>query len=133
MIKKIRKLENDINKANTVLGSILYFFVSIYGGFFGAGTGIFARYVLMLCFKMKMITSNATDLVVGFLSTIFSLYLLLHSNFINWRLGLIMFAGMLIGGWFGAHTANKKGDDWVSIVFVFVTLAMSAKLIFFGL
>lgn len=129
--KPIDDLQKEIPRSHTFVGSILYFFVSIYGGFFGAGTGILARYVLMLLFKMKAVNSNATDIVVGCLSSILGLAMLLNTGFINWKLGIILFLGMLIGGWMGAHIAVKKGDEWVKIAFVVITLVMGVKLIFF--
>lgn len=130
--KKISHLEEEIPKTHKIAGGISYFFVSIYGGFFGAGTGTLARYVLMLLLKMKAVESNATDIVVGCLSSILGLALLLNTGYINWTLGLVMFVGMLIGGWLGAHVAVKKGDEWVKIAFVGITLVMGVKLLFFS-
>lgn len=128
---KLADIQKDIPRSHSVIGSILSFFISIYGSLVGAGTGILSRFNLMLLFKMKAIESNATDILIGFISSIFGLWLLLTSGLINWLFGLLLLGGMLIGGWAGAHTAIKKGDEFVKIAFVVVTLVMGIKLTVF--
>ncbi len=123
--------DTKLSKTHTIWGSVIYFFISIYSGIFGAGAAIMARYNLMMVMKMKAIESNATDLVVGFTTSIYALYLLLNTGFIIWKFGIAIFLGMLIGGWFGAHTAIKKGDEWVRIIFIIMTLVMGLKLILY--
>ncbi len=129
--RRADSIAKEIPKSHSIFGGISYFFVSIYGGFFGAGTGTLARYVLMLLFKMKIVESNATDIVVGFLSSILGITMLLGTGFIHWKYGIIMFFGMIIGGSVGAHTAVKKGDEWVRILFAIFVLTMGLKLILF--
>lgn len=128
---KLGDVQKEIPKSHTFIGSIAYFFISIYGSVVGAGTGILARFDLMLLFRMKAIDSNATDIVVGFLSSLLGLTLLLKTGLIHWVFGFLLLIGMIFGGWMGAHTAIKKGDEWVKIMFIIFTLVMGLKLLFF--
>jgi uncharacterized membrane protein YfcA len=45
-----------------------------------------------------------------------------------WRLGLIMGACNVAGGWLGAHTAIRRGSRFVRIVFLVVVAGLVAKL-----
>ena len=45
-----------------------------------------------------------------------------------WRLGLLMGAANVVGGWIGAHTAIRKGSRFVRVVFLVVVAGLVVRL-----
>ncbi len=118
-------------KDRVALGYILYFLVMVYGGFFGAGAGIFAMYTLIFFLGMTYIQGKATISVPSFFLAGTAFLVFAAHGLVSWKLGLPMTVGMFIGGAIGAKVALEKGNAWVRIIFVIVTLASSIKLLFF--
>jgi len=44
----------------------------------------------------------------------------------------VLLAGSLLGGYFGAHLAIKKGNRWIKRAFEIITLLIGIKLILGG-
>lgn len=119
------------SKSRIALGGLVFFAVMIYGGFFGAAAGIFARYALIFFFGMTYIESSATSLFTASFLSITALMVFIAHGLVDWELGLPMMAGMYIGGAIGAKTALEKGNAWVRIIFVVIIAASAVKLLFF--
>lgn len=116
-------------KSRRLVGYMLFFFVLTFGGFFGGGGGTLMMYTLMIFFGFRIIESNATGIIPWLVMTLSSLAIFMMNGIVNYSVGLVMFVGMLIGGYLGAHTAIKKGDKWVKSLFVVVVLASAIKLL----
>jgi len=129
---KIQQFRTEVRKRHIVGGYFLYAVVSVYSGFFGAGTGIFSRFILMFLFKKGPIESNAVDLVPGFICNVLTVAILGLAGYFNPQAAGVLFVGMLIGGYFGAHAAIKSGDKLVRVFFVILAFVMSMKLLFFS-
>ena len=120
-----------VGRSYKIFGFIAYSGLAVYDGFFGAGAGIFATYILVFLLGLTYIESNATDKIAWLLNGIVSTVIFAFYGLINYFFGIILLAGMLIGGYFGAHTAIKKGNNFVRILFSIVVLVSALKLIFF--
>jgi hypothetical protein len=114
-----------------ILGCIVYFFVMIYGGFFGGGGGILIFYTLIFFLGFTLLEANATDIIPWLSMSIVSFIIFAIHGLIDYRLGITLMIGMILGGYAGAHTAIKKGNRWVKMVFIFIVIASAVKLIFF--
>lgn len=119
------------SRGRIALGGLVFFAVMIYGGFFGAAAGIFARYALVFFFGMTYIESSATSLFTSSFLSLTALAVFVAHGLVNWELGLPMTAGMYVGGAIGAKMALEKGNAWVRIIFVVVIAASAVKLLFF--
>lgn len=126
------RIEKEKTKKHTIIGHILYFLISIYSGFFGGGTGVFARLIYLFFYKVGIVEAGATDLVPGLFANIVSVIFMAVVGIVNYPAAIILFVGMLIGGYLGAHTSVKKGDEFVRILFVIFVIGVGIKLIFFG-
>jgi uncharacterized membrane protein YfcA len=51
------------------------------------------------------------------------------NGLINWQLAVVLFLGMLIGGYAGAHSAIKKGNSWLKIFMALVIAASAIKIL----
>ena len=117
--------------AKILLGILLYFGVTIYGGFLGQGTGPIAFYVLAYFFGLSMTEIIATRIFPWLVISLTSLFMLATKSMIDYKIGLVLFVGMAIGGYFGAHVAIKKGDLWIKRVFILFVVISGIKLFFF--
>jgi uncharacterized membrane protein YfcA len=120
-----------VSKYYKVFGLFGYFGIAIYDGFFGAGAGILATYLLIFLLGLTFIESNATDKIPWFLNTLISTIIFAVYGLINYVYGIVLLAGMIIGGYIGAHTAVKKGNKFVRVVFALMVLASAIKMLFF--
>ncbi|MBI3577522.1 TSUP family transporter [Candidatus Gottesmanbacteria bacterium] len=121
-----RKKTNIVQK---IIGFVNYFFIMIYNGFFGTGSGPFAIFNTMYFFGFTVIESNATGIIPWFALSILSLVVFAQSGIIDWQKGIIFLAGMAAGGWLGARVAVTKGDVWVKRLFVVVVILSGIKLL----
>lgn len=64
--------------------------------------------------------------------SLLALAIFIKNGIVHYVFGIILFAGMILGGYIGAHTAIKKGDSWVKVIFAIIIAASSAKLILFS-
>ncbi|MFH0830106.1 MAG: sulfite exporter TauE/SafE family protein [Candidatus Aenigmatarchaeota archaeon] len=130
---KGRGLERkNVPEKRRLAGYAGYFFVAIYDGFFGAAAGLIAVYTLVLSLGYTFIEANALDKFAFLFALIPSLGLFMLSGIVNYEVGLVLLAGMLVGGYLGAHVAIKKGNKFVKLMFSVVVIASALKLLFFS-
>jgi hypothetical protein len=113
------------------LGYLVYLLVMAYGGFLGAGAGLFAMYALVYFFGMTYIQAKATLSVTTIFLVAVALAIFLAHGLVNFKLGVPLTIGMFIGAAIGAKTALEQGNAWVRGVFIVVAVASAAKLLFF--
>jgi len=118
-------------KKKIIIGSIVYFLIQILATFSGGGTGILTAYILMFCFGLTIIEATATKTIPWFLLSISSLVIFAAKGLVNYKVGMVMLAGMAIGGDIGARIAIKKGNIWLKRLFVLFVFISVAKLLFF--
>ena len=129
--KKVGLERRTVSKNKKILGFIVYFLIMVFGGFFGGGGGILAIYTLTILFGLTFIEVNATDIISWLSMSVFSLMVFMMNGIVNYRYGVVLFFGMTMGGYAGAHTAIRKGNRWVRLVFILVVIASVIKLLFF--
>ncbi len=122
---------NKVSNTKIIIGSVIYFFVQIFASFFGGGTGILIAYTLMFFFGLTILEATATKIIPWFFLSLFSLFIFAQNGIINYKLGIILLAGMTVGGYLGAHIAIKKGDRWIKRLFYFLVIISIIKLLFF--
>lgn len=127
--KGIRHLK--VSTGKMAFGALVFFAVMIYGGFFGAAGGIFARYTLIFFLGMTYLEASATNLFTASFLSVTALTVFITHGLVDWQLGLPLMVGMYAGGTWGAKNALEKGNSWVRIIFVVVAAAAATKLLFF--
>lgn len=100
--------------------------ISFYDGFMGPGTGTF----LLFCFLsmgFDFVTAAGNSRVINTMSNLGALTMfLIHGN-VLFTYGLVLAAGMAVGGYFGSRTAIAKGNAFVRILFIAITTALLLK------
>ena len=120
-----------MSNTKMVIGLIIYFFIMIFGGFFGQGTGPLIFYVSTFFLGFTMIEVLATGIIPWVVLSLSSLIIFGLNGIIDYKTGIVLLTGMAIGGYIGAHVALKKGDLWVKRLFVLFVIISGAKLLFF--
>ena len=129
--KKIGVMRKEVTRNGVRFGYFLYFLTSILAGFFLAGTGILIICVMVAFMGFTFIEANATRQVLLIPTVIMSTLVFSQKGLVDFNIGLILMAGMVIGGLVGARLAIKKGDEWVKRITVIVVIITVVKLIFF--
>jgi len=93
-------------KPLTAMGLML-FPLAIYGGYFGPGFGFVLLAFLSFTRFNGLHTMNGLKNVMATAMLVTSIIALQGSSLIDWQAGLIMGAGSLIGGYFGARYIQK--------------------------
>ncbi|MBI4044182.1 MAG: sulfite exporter TauE/SafE family protein [Candidatus Diapherotrites archaeon] len=112
-------------------GLIMYFLVMIFGGFIAQGTGPLVFFVLIYFFGFTVLEVLATKSIPWLLLSISSVIIFGLNGLIDYGSGLVLLAGMGIGGYIGANTALEKGEKWIKWLFIFFVLLSAFKLLLF--
>lgn len=107
----------------------IFFAIGIYVGFIQAGMGILVLLAMSLLSGGDLVKSNAVKNWIGFIVTLAATVIFAFYDLIEWRPGLVMAAGNLIGGIVGAKLAIKKGNRLIFGFLVVVMIATGIKLI----
>ncbi len=130
LIKKNLGVEKiGVSKRKEYLGYLFYFLVSIWAGFFSAGTGIFFLYVYMFFFGLTILELKGTDKIPGIFLDIGAIIVFFINGIVNPLYLLVFFPGMFFGSTLGAKYVIKLGDRWLRIIILISIALMSLKLI----
>jgi hypothetical protein len=104
----------------------IQFIIAIYGGFFGGGIGILMLATLALMGMEEIHTMNALKTVLGSLINGIAVVVFIWFGKVMWPQALIMIAGAVIGGYFGAYYAKKLPPSTVRAFVIAVGVSMTA-------
>lgn len=110
---------------------IIFFLIGIYGGFIHLGVGYFLLAGIVLGAGLDLVKANAVKVFIVLLYTPFTIFVFLFNGQINWKYGLIMSIGNVVGAVVASRLAVSKGVVFVKWVIVVVILITSADM--FGL
>lgn len=112
-------------------GSVLFQFgVAVYGGYFGAGIGILMLASLGMLGFEDIHEMNTLKVILGFLINIVAAVYFIISGLISWPDAFVMACGTVIGGYSGAHFAQKVPQKKVRSVITAIGLAISAMMFY---
>jgi uncharacterized protein len=118
------------NRLTLILIALALLPLSIYGGYFGAGFGFIILAFLGFTSLHDMHKINALkSLAAGTIGTV-SIIILFSTHLIDWRHGLVMATGSALGGYGGAHLAQKVSSHKVRIAVIAIGLTTAAYLTF---
>lgn len=105
--------------------SLLQFVTAIYGGFFGGGMGILMLAFLTLLPLGDIHAMNSVKTVLGTAINGVAIIAFIAARVIYWPQGVLMLTGSILGGYGGAHYAQKLNPAHVRAFVVVVGFAMS--------
>lgn len=105
--------------------------LGFYDGFFGPGTGSFWAVAIVLGLGYPLTRATGATKVMNFTSNVASLAMFALGGHIRLAEGLVMAAGEVLGAQVGSRLAIGKGARVIRPALVTVSLAVTAKLLFF--
>jgi uncharacterized protein len=102
--------------------------IGFYDGIFGPGTGSFLVFVLVGVLSYGFLQASALAKITNFATNVGALLVFVPHGAPLWRLGLLMAAANVAGGWTGARTATKRGSGFVRGVFLVVVFLLVVRL-----
>jgi len=105
--------------------TLAQFAVGIYGGYFGGGMGIVMLAMLAALGMTDIHAMNALKSVMGFVINGVAVATFVIARAVYWRHGTIMIAGGIVGGYLGAHYAQKVPQVWIRWFVVLVGTGMT--------
>jgi uncharacterized membrane protein YfcA len=120
-----RTLSLDHLHGNIWLVCAVQFVIAIYGGYFGGGMGIMMLASFALVGMLDIHEMNGLKTLLGVLVNVLALGEFIIKGIVVWGPGLIMVAGAVIGGYFGAVLARRIDPTWVRRFVVAIGWAMT--------
>jgi uncharacterized membrane protein YfcA len=108
---------------------IFGFALAFYDGFFGPGVGAFWVFLLMFFLGFNLIKATAYTKIFNLNSSLIALICFAAGSNIDYKVGVCMAAGQLIGGRLGASLAIRQGVKLIRPLFlsmVFITITSLA-------
>lgn len=99
--------------------------VAVYGGYFGGGMGIVMLAMLATLGMTDIHSMNALKSVMGFVINGVAVVVFILERAVYWRQAAIMIAGGIVGGYLGAHYAQKLPQVWIRWFVVLVGTGMT--------
>jgi uncharacterized membrane protein YfcA len=100
--------------------------VAIYGGFFGAGIGFVILGMLAALGMRDIHAMGAIRTLLAAVINAAAVLTFILARAVFWPQCGVMIAGAIVGGWFGAHYAQRADPRKVRLVVIAVGVAMSA-------
>ena len=130
IVPRKSSLAHDASTSSIVSASVFEFLVSVYGGYFGGGLGIMNLAMLSAIGMTDIHAMNALKALLGSVINGVAVLAFLAAHVVYWVKGVVMIAGALVGGYFGAHYAQKLSPK---LVRGFVILVGTSMTIYFFL
>ena len=102
--------------------------IGFYDGALGPGTGSFFVFTLVGLLGYSFLEASAKARLANWTTNLASLVVFVPAGAVLWKVGLVMGACNLLGGYLGARTAIARGSRFVRIFFVVVVSAFIVRI-----
>jgi uncharacterized membrane protein YfcA len=119
---------HDLRNASwqvVTMASIVELLIAIYGGYFGAGIGFITLGMLAALGMRDVHAMGAIRTLLAVVINAAAVLIFVLARAVFWPFCVVMIAGSLTGGWFGAHYAQKADPIKVRRVVIAIGVAMS--------
>jgi hypothetical protein len=118
-------LEHEATGGALVGATLFQLIVAVYGGYFGGGMGIVMLAMLAMLGMTDIHAMNALKSVMGFVINGVAVVTFILARAVYWKEGTAMIVGGLVGGYVGAHYAQKVPQAWIRVFVVLVGAGMT--------
>jgi uncharacterized protein len=118
-------LAHDASITAIAVAALFELIVAIYGGYFGGGVGIMNLAMLAALGMTDIHAMNALKVVLGGIINAMAVVTFTLKHAVAWKPGVIMIAGAIVGGYFGAHYAQKLPQRWIRAFVIIVGTGMT--------
>jgi hypothetical protein len=118
-------LQREASASALVFASCFELVVAIYGGYFGGGVGIMNLAMLAALGMTDIHAMNALKVVLGSVINGVAVITFIAARAIYWPQCAVTTAGALLGGYYGAHYAQRLPQSWIRMFVILVGAAMT--------
>lgn len=123
------KANMDKAKAkNPFVRFLIFFGIGFYGGFIQIGVGFFMLAGLVLGCGFDLLKANALKVFLILFYTIIALVIFIWYDLIDWRTGLILSCGNMLGAWIGTRLSVKWGAKYIRYILLLALIVVALKL-----
>jgi uncharacterized protein len=116
---------HDAATAAIAGASVFELVVAVYGGYFGGGVGIINLAMLAALGMTDIHAMNALKSILGMAINGIAVLVFVLQGAIFWPQAVVMIGGALVGGYFGAHYAQKLPQPWIRRLVILVGAGMT--------
>ena len=114
----------DLHPAVLIAGQ---FAIAVYGGYFGGGMGILMLATYALAGLIDIHAMNGLKSLLGAAINAAAVVTFVVAGVVQWRPALLMVAGSLVGGYFGARLAKRVNGERVKQLVIAMGAIMTLK------
>jgi uncharacterized membrane protein YfcA len=118
-------IEHEATKAALAGATLFQLAVAVYGGYFGGGMGIVMLAMLAVLGMSDIHAMNALKTVMGFVINGVAVVTFIVARAVYWKQAIVMIGGGVLGGYLGAHYAQKVPQAWIRMFVVLVGTGMT--------
>lgn len=119
-------IASDASTTALTIATIFELIVAVYGGYFGGGVGILNLAMLAALGMTDIHAMNALKVLLGGIINGIAVVTFIIAGAVAWKQGSVMIVGALVGGYFGAHYAQKLPAAWIRSFVIVVGIGMTA-------
>ena len=113
---------------HTAVAMAAGFLIGLYDGALGPGTGSFFVIALVGLMGYSFLEASAKAKMANWATNLAALVVFVPQGAVLWKVGLLMGAANMLGGWLGARTAVARGSRFVRVFFVVVVSAFIVRI-----
>ena len=113
----------------SILGTIILPIVGFYDGIFGPGAGSFYMFALLSLGGLGIVQATAQTKLLNFSSNLGGFLFFCIIGTINWKIGVTMAGGQIIGSSIGARLAIKKGIKIIKPLLIIICIITAVRLL----
>lgn len=121
--------EIRVNRRTVLCAAIAAFFIGIYDGIYGPGTGTFLIIAFTVFAKINVKLANGQAKIINLTTNITSLFIFLMHSQVLIPLGIAASISNMIGGYIGAGLAIKNGNRIIKPCILFVLGLLIVKIL----
>jgi len=120
-----RSDSGDHHEFATGRGVVFQLLIAFYIGYFGAGAGILILAMLALLGMDEIHTMNALKALLTSVSNAVAMLLFIIFHAVYWPETILMVVASILGGYFGAHFAQKTKPEYVRAIVIVIGFTLS--------
>lgn len=115
---KVQRMEKNLGWKEF----LMFFAIGVYGGFIQAGVGIFLLAGLVLGVGYDLVRANAVKMAIVLIYTTVALLIFAGNHQVEWKSGLVLALGSMVGAWVATRFSVEWGAVWVRRFLILVVL-----------
>jgi uncharacterized protein len=126
---RLPSASGDQQKTWWTIAIVVQFFSAVYGGYFGAGNGIWMLAALGLLGLHDIHRANGIKNFLGICINSVAVIAFSISHLVSWPRSLLMAVAALLGGYFGARTARRVGRVFIRRAIVVIGFVITVVML----